>query len=76
MGADLVASLETVVTLLPATLIWPSMLLLHLADEHGSKHIVAVLGDSLAPSEYRALRVAISTLSRGHERAAPTIEIL
>ena len=76
MGADSVASLGTVVTLLPATLVWPSMLLLHLADEHGSKHIVAVLGDSLAPSEYRALRVAIGTLSRGHERAAPTIEIL
>ena len=76
MGADLVASVGAVVTLLPATLIWPSMLLLHLAEGDGSRHIVPVLRDSLAPSEYRALRVAIGTLCRGHELAAPTTEIL
>ena len=76
MGADLLASVGSVVTLLPATLIWPSMLLLHLGKEDGSAHIVPVLRDSLAPSEYRALCVAIGTLSRRHERAAPTTEIL
>ena len=76
MGADPVASAGTVVTLLPATLIWPSMLLLHLADGDGARHTVPVLRDSLAPAEYRALRVAIGTLCRRHERAAPTIEIL
>ncbi|MGJ9417550.1 protein YgfX [Massilia sp. CMS3.1] len=76
MEADPVASAGTVVTLLPATLIWPSMLLLHLADGDGRRHTVPVLRDSLAPAEYRALRVAIGTLCRRHERAAPTIEIL
>ena len=76
MGADPLASSGTVVTLLPATLIWPSLLLLHLADESGRKHTVPVLRDSLAPFEYRALRVAIGTLSKSHERAAPTTEIL
>lgn len=76
MGAEALASSGTVVRLLPATLIWPSLLLLHLADESGHKHIVAVLRDSLAPFEYRALRVAIGTLCRRHERAAPTTEIL
>lgn len=76
VGADPLASAATVVTLLPATLIWPSMLLLHLAEEGGARHVVPVLRDSLSPSEYRALRVAIGTLSGREERAAPTIEIL
>jgi toxin CptA len=76
VGADPVASNGTVVTLLPATLIWPSMLLLHLVDAAGRKHTVPVLRDSLAASEYRSLRVAIGTLCRVHERAAPTTEIL
>lgn len=74
--ADPVASTGTVVTLLPATLIWPSMLLLHLADAAGNKHTVPVLRDSLAPAEYRSLRVAIGTLCRRHERTAPPTEIL
>ncbi|KQQ96892.1 protein YgfX [Massilia sp. Leaf139] len=76
MEAEATASADTVVTLLPATLIWPSMLLLHLLDEAGNRRIVPVLRDSLAPAEYRALRVAIGSLSRRHERAAPTLEIL
>lgn len=76
MGADPLASAGTVVTLLPATLIWPSMLLLHLAEESGATHIIPVLRDSLGPTEYRTLRVAIGTLSGRDERAAPTIEIL
>lgn len=73
MEADPLASNGFVVTLLPATLVWPSMLLLHLAGEDGARHIVPVLRDSLAPSEYRALRVAIGTLRTG---AATTSEIL
>ncbi len=76
MGADPLASAGTAVTLLPATLIWPSMLLLHLAEESGATHIVPVLRDSLSPTEFRTLRVAIGTLSGRDDRAAPTIEIL
>jgi toxin CptA len=66
----------SVVTLLPATFIWPSMLLLHLADGAGTRHLVPVLRDSLPPSEYRALRVAIGTLRGRPERVATTNEIL
>jgi hypothetical protein len=76
MEADPLASTEFVVTLLPATLVWPSMLLLHLADEHGARHIVPVLRDSLPPSDYRALRVAIGTLCRAAEQTAKPTEIL
>jgi toxin CptA len=75
VGADRLASAGTVVTLLPGTLIWPSMLLLHLRDEAGTMHSVPVLRDSLAPTEYRSLRVAIGTLCRRHGRASPTTEI-
>ena len=76
MEADPLAPNEFVVTLLPATLVWPSMLLLHLADEHGVRHIVPVLRDSLPPSDYRALRVAIGTLCRSREQMAQPTEIL
>jgi hypothetical protein len=76
MEADPLASDEFVVTLLPATLVWPSMLLLHLADEHGARHTVPVLRDSLPPSDYRALRVAIGTLCRAREQTAKPTEIL
>ena len=76
MEAGTAASTGTVVTLLPATLIWPSMLLLHLADGGGNRFMVPVLRDSVGPSDYRALRVAVGTLCRRHGRAAPTIEIL
>jgi hypothetical protein len=76
MEAEPPASDGWVVTLLPASLIWPSMLLLHLVDEAGTRHLVPVLRDSLPPSEYRALRVAIGTLFRHPERAATTSEIL
>jgi hypothetical protein len=76
MEAVAPASDGSVVTLLPATLIWPSMLLLHLADEAGTRHLVPVLRDSLPPSEYRALRVAIGTLRGRPERVATTNEIL
>ena len=75
MGADQLAPAGSVVTLLPGTLIWPSMLLLHLLDEAGHRQVVPVLRDSLAPSEYRSLRVAIGTLCRRHGRAAAIAEI-
>jgi hypothetical protein len=52
------------------------MLLLHLADEAGTRHLVPVLRDSLPPSDYRTLRVAIGTLWGRPERAATTSEIL
>ncbi|QOL48128.1 hypothetical protein LPB04_14065 [Massilia litorea] len=76
MGAEPPASDGRVVTLLPASLVWPSMLLLHLADEAGTRHLVPVLRDSLPPSDYRALRVVIGTLGRHPGRAATTSEIL
>lgn len=70
------ASDGSVVTLLPASLVWPSMLLLHLADEAGTRHLVPVLRDSLQPSDFRALRVAIGTLGRHSRQAATPSEIL
>jgi toxin CptA len=76
MEAVAPASDGSVVTLLPATLIWPSMLLLHLADGAGTRYLVPVLRDSLPPSEYRALRVAIGTLRGRPGRVATTSEIL
>lgn len=70
------ASNGFVVTLLPDTLVWPQLMLLHLADVDGARHIVPVLRDSLAPSEYRALRVAIGTLGGQGGQTATTTEIL
>ena len=61
--ADAVAAESMVVTLLPETLVWSHLLLLHLADVHGRKTVVPVLRDSLAPSDYRALRVALDRCS-------------
>ena len=75
VGADQPEAVGSAVTLLPGTLIWPSMLLLHLLDESGHRRVVPVLRDSLAPAEYRSLRVAIGTLCRRHGRAASTTEI-
>jgi hypothetical protein len=76
MEAGHPASDGFVVTLLPDTLVWPRLMLLHLIDPDGGKHIVPVLRDSLAPSEYRALRVAIGTLAGHAGQAATTTEIL
>jgi len=75
MEAGPPASSGSLVTLLPGTLVWPAMLLLHVADEAGSRRFVPVLRDSLAPADYRALRVAIGTLCRRHDRTASTSEI-
>jgi len=76
MEAGPLASNGFVVTLLPATLVWPALLLLHLADEEGATHTVPVLRDSLASPEYRALRVAVGTLCRRPQPAATANEIL
>jgi hypothetical protein len=76
MEAGALASDGFVVTLLPDTLVWPQLMLLHLADANGARHIVPVLRDSLAPSEYRALRVAIGTLGGQAGQTATTTEIL
>jgi toxin CptA len=76
MEAGPPASDGFVVTLLPDTLVWPQLMLLHLADAGGARHIVPVLRDSLAPSEFRALRVAIGTLGGQAGQTATTTEIL
>lgn len=75
VGADPLAPVGSAVALLPGTLIWPSLLLLHLRDASGARRIVPVLRDSLAPAEYRSLRVAVGTLCRCHGRAAAATEI-
>jgi hypothetical protein len=76
VGAEQVASNGIVVTLLPGTLVWSHLLLLHLGDNRGNNWVVPVLCDSLAPPEYRALRVALGTLFRCSAPAATTNEIL
>jgi toxin CptA len=76
MEAGPSASDGFVVTLLPDTLVWPQLMLLHLADADGARHVVPVLRDSLAPSEYRALRVAVGTFGGQAGQTAATTEIL
>lgn len=63
MGADAVASSGIVVMLLPETLVWSQLLLLHLGDGRGKRTVVPVLRDSLALPDYQALRVALARLS-------------
>jgi toxin CptA len=69
VGAGALASNGIVVMLLPETLVWPHILLLHLGDAQGKRTVVPVLRDSLPPPDYRVLRVAIGHL---HGRRAPT----
>lgn len=76
MGADVLASSGIVVKLLPETLVWSQLLLLHLGDAHGKRVVVPVLRDSLAPHAYRALRVAAGGLCRNTAPPATTNEIL
>ncbi|WP_379785702.1 protein YgfX [Massilia niabensis] len=76
MGADTLASSGIVVMLLPETLVWSQLLLLHLGDAHGKRTVVPVLRDSLARPEYRALRVALGGLCGRGSPAATTNEIL
>ena len=76
MGADVLASSGIVVKLLPETLVWSQLLLLHLGDARGKRVVVPVLRDSLAPHAYRALRVAAGGLCRNTAPPATTNEIL
>jgi toxin CptA len=76
VGADALAPSGIVVMLLPETLVWPHLLLLHLGDAQGKRTVVPVLRDSLAPPDYRALRVAIGGLCERVAPAATTNEIL
>lgn len=76
VGAGALAPSGIVVMLLPETLVWSHLLLLHLGDAHGMRTVVPVLRDSLPPSDYRALRVVIGHLSGRVAPAATTNEIL
>jgi len=51
-------------------------MLLRLGDAGGAAYTVAVLRDSLGPTEYRRLRVALGTLDGAAARAAGSIEKL
>jgi len=62
VGAGPVAATGTDVSMLPGSLLWPHIMLLRLGDADGATYIVPVLRDSLDPTEYRRLRVALGTL--------------
>lgn len=47
------------VRLLPETLLTPWLVVLHLREESGRRHAAVLLGDSLPPDQFRALRVAL-----------------
>jgi len=75
VGPDALRSNGIAVVLLPETLVWSHFLLLHLGDARGKRTVVPVLRDSLAPPEYRALRVALGGLSGRSSPAETTNEI-
>jgi hypothetical protein len=52
------------VQLLPASTLWPQLLLLILRDGEGQVSTVVVLPDSVAPRTFRALALACRALSR------------
>lgn len=62
VGAGTAVDAAAAVRLLPGSLFWPQLMLLRLGDTGGRQWVVPVLRDSLAPDEYRALRVAFGTL--------------
>lgn len=47
------------VRILPETLLTPWLVVLHLREESGRRHAAILLGDSLPPDQFRALRVAL-----------------
>lgn len=47
------------VRLLPETVLTPWLVLLHVREEDGRRHVLLLLGDSLPPDQFRALRVAL-----------------
>ena len=76
MGANAAAPDGIAVTLLPETLVWTHLMLLHLGDASGKRTVLIVLRDSLAPLEYRALRVALGSLCGRMASIATTNEIV
>jgi toxin CptA len=50
------------VVVLPGTTIWPAAMLLRLQSEQGAVTLLAVLRDSVAPGEFRALAVAVAAI--------------
>lgn len=76
VGAGPAVDATADVTLLPGSLLWPQLMLLRLGAAGGKCWVVPVLRDSLAPDEYRALRVAFGTLARPAPRTTTHIEIL
>lgn len=74
--ADTVTPEAKPVTVLPDTLVWSHLLLLHLGDAQGRTTVVPVLRDSTAPADYRALRVALASARGRISPAATTNKIL
>jgi toxin CptA len=50
--------------LLDGSTLWPHLLLLRLGDEAGAAQVLAVLPDSVAPPQWRALAVACRAAAR------------
>ena len=76
VGTGPAAATDIAVSLLPGSLLWPQLMLLRLGDAGGATHVVPVLRDSLSPTEYRRLRVALGALDGQPARSATGIEIL
>jgi len=76
LGAGPADAADIAVSLLPGSLLWPQLMLLRLGEAGGATFTVPVLRDSLGPTEYRRLRVALGTLEGHAARPAAGIEIL
>ena len=76
LGTGPAAATDIAVSLLPGSLLWPQLMLLRLGDAGGATHTVPVLRDSLSPTEYRRLRVALGVQDGRVARSAAGIEIL
>lgn len=67
-GMDVAAGVETAgegtLVLLPGSTLWPAALLLHLRDERGRVIVLALLPDSVARGEFRALAVAFAAIAK------------
>ena len=76
VGTGSAVDATAAVRLLPGSLFWPQLMLLRLGDAHGHEWVVPVWRDSLAPGEYRALRVALGTLCERTVTSESASEIL
>lgn len=61
------------VTLLPGATVWPGCILLRLRTAAGKTVALVVLRDSLSPSDFRALSVAVRSLAQGARDEATKI---